>query len=109
MYELYKEKDGLELYFKKYSKYLGIISCLEEQLNSFTLVKQVIYVYTREEEKNRSGLPLSFYSLINNDLRSGELKKIERYIPLIYIIKEAIFNQTISSYDKIIYRVLFLN
>ena len=108
MYELYKEKDGLELYFKKYSKYLGIISCLEEQLNSFSLLKQVIYVYTREEQKNKAGQPLSFYSLINNDLRSGELKKIERYIPLIYIIKDAIFMKTISSYDKIIYRGTFL-
>jgi hypothetical protein len=104
MYELYKEKDGLNIYFQKYSKYLGVTSCLEEQINNNAFIKQVIYVYTREEGKNRAGEPLSFYCLINNDLRSGEFNKIKRYAPLLYIIKECIFRNTISTYNNILYR-----
>ena len=104
MYELYKEKDGLDIYFDKYSKYLGVTSCFEEQISNNPFVKQVIYAYTREEEKNRAGEVLSFYCLINNDLRTGEFKKIGKYMPLLYIIKECIFSNTISTYNKTIYR-----
>ena len=108
MYELYKEKDGLNIYFQKYSKYLGVTSCLEEQINNNAFIKQVIYVYTREEGKNRAGEPLSFYCLINNDLRSGEFNKIKRYAPLLYIIKDSIFRKNILTYNNTIYRGTWL-
>ena len=77
VYELYKEKEGLELYFKKYNKYFGATSCFEEQLNTTSFIKQVIYAYTREEGKNRNGEKLSFYCLINNDFFQEILKKLK--------------------------------
>ena len=45
---------------------------------------------------------------MNTELRSGDLRKIKKYIPLIYKAKLDIFNGVISSYNEIVYRVTSL-
>ena len=107
LYDLYKENKALDSYFKNFSIYLGLFSCFEEQILNHTLIKQIIYFYTREEQKiNHKNV--SFYSLMNNELRSGDFKKIKKYSTLIYIIKDIISIGLLSSYNKEVYRGTWL-
>ena len=95
IYELYKENNILDIFLEKYIKFFFPMSCIEENNLVNTFVKQVIYCYTCEDEiKERS-----FYRLMNNDLRSGEINRIKRYVSLIYSIKNLILNFQISTYD----------
>ena len=107
LYDLYKENNALDLYFKYFSIYLGFVSCFEEQLYNHSLLKQIIYFYTREEQKinNKN---ISFYSLMNNELRSGDFKKIKKYSALIYTIKDTISIGLLSSYNQEVYRGTWL-
>ena len=95
IYELYKENDILDLFSEKYAKFFFPFSCLEEKNLITTYVKQVIYCYTCDEGAE------SFYKMMNNDLKSGEMIRIKRYICLIYSIKQLILNYQLTTYDDI--------
>ena len=95
IYELYKENNILDILLEKYIKFFFPFSCNEEEKLLITFVKQIIYCYTCEDEIKEK----SFYRIMNNDLRSGEINRIKRYICLIYSIKYLILNFQISTYD----------
>ena len=42
LYDLYKENNALDSYFKKFSIYLGLFSCFEDQPNNYIIIKQII-------------------------------------------------------------------
>ena len=87
----------------KYAKYFSFI-LFPESLSYFIdiIVKQFCYAYTRSEKTN------SFYYLLNKELRSGDSKKINKYIELISIINTSLEEKAIKSYKGILYRGTFI-
>ena len=49
---------------------------IEQTPPLLTIVKMFLYAYTLDENNK------SFYILMNNDLRSGNVEKIVRYLPM---------------------------
>ena len=72
IYNIYKEHDALDLFYRQNCPYFGWI--LYPELGSFGIcfVKRFLYMYCREEEESEK----SFYRIINDDLRSREPLKI---------------------------------
>ena len=104
IYNIYKEKELLDLFFCFYSTYF-LKSCPEENNTIEQEVKKMIYVWTcQKEEKEKS-----FYYLMNEDLRSGKLNRIKRYISFFYKIKLCISNHLILTYNDEAYRGTKLN
>ena len=99
IYNLYKEKNLLDIFFTYYSTYF-LISCPEEFNSNIQNVKKIIYAWTCQKiEKEQS-----FYYLMNEELRSGKLNRIKKYISFIYNIKFCISNHVLSTYNDIAYR-----
>ena len=99
IYNLYEEKNLLDIFFTYYSTYF-FISCPEEFNNNIQNVKKIIYAWTCQKiEKEQS-----FYYLMNEELRSGKLNRIKKYISFIYNIKLCISNHVLSTYNDVTYR-----
>ena len=60
-----------------------------------------IYAYTLEEKEK------SFYLFINNDLRSGNPKKIGRYLPMINMIYDLLQKNYLKSFNGYVYRAAY--
>ena len=71
MYKVYQENNCLDLYLNYYGNYLGADYIVEQQCSLVALVKMFLYAYTLEEKNGKS-----FYSIMNNDFRSGDANKI---------------------------------
>ena len=81
MYNVYKENNCLDLFLNYYGNYFACEYLVEQAITPLLpIVKMFIYAYTLEEKEK------SFYLFINNDLRSGNPKKIGRYLPMINMI-----------------------
>ena len=78
MYKVYKENNCLNLFINYYGNYFGADYVVEQQSSGVALAKMFLYAYTLEESNGKS-----YYSLMNNDLRSGNSDKICRYFPMI--------------------------
>jgi len=99
IYNMYKEKDLLDLFFSFYSTYF-LSSCPEEHNAVEQNVKKIIYIWTCQKEEKEN----SFYYLMNEDLKSGKLNRIKRYLSFFYSIKYCIFNHLICTYKDEAYR-----
>ena len=102
MYKVYKENNCLDLYFKYYGYYFGADYIVEEPGTTLIYSKMFLYAYTLEENNGKS-----FYSLINNDFRSGNAEKICRYLPEIKIIYDLIKGNYLKSYEGTVYRATY--
>ena len=98
IYRVYKENNCLELFLNYYGNYFGgqdIV--LRPPL--LVVVKLFLYAYTLEENDGKS-----FYSLINNDLRSGNPEKICRYLPMLNNVHRMLKFKYLKSYCGDAYR-----
>jgi len=102
MYKVYKENNCLELFIKYYGNYFGSDYLVEQITTLVAIVKMFLYAYTLEEENGKS-----FYSLMNNDLRSGNSLKIGRYLPMFNNIYRLIKNKCLKSYSGDVYRAAY--
>ena len=102
MYKVYKENNCLELFIKYYGNYFGGDYLVEQITPLVVIVKMFLYAYTLEEPNGKS-----FYSLMNNDLRSGNPEKIGRYLPMINNIYRLIKNKYLKSYSGDVYRATY--
>ena len=102
MYKVYKENDCLDLFINYYGNYFGADCIVEQQTSAVAFVKMFLYAYTLEEDNGKS-----FYSLMNNDLRSGNPDKIMRYLPMIRYIYNLIKRNCLKSYSGDVYRATY--
>ena len=98
IYELYKEKDNLELYLKYYCNYFG--ANLYTDVPEVLFMKFFIYAFTIDEgHKDKS-----FFALLNDTLRSGNYEKINKFIDIFAKLLELIKDKAIMSYKGKVYR-----
>ena len=105
IYNIYKEHDALDLFYRQNCPYFGWI--LYPELGSFGIcfVKRFLYMYCREEEESEK----SFYRIINDDLRSREPLKIYRYINILALINDFIEKNYFANYKGVVYRATKLD
>ena len=102
MYKLYLENNCLDLFINYYGNYFGVTNAVEISSNIIISSKLFLYAYTLEEKNGKS-----FYSLVNNDFRSGNPEKICRYLPIIKIMLDSIKANYLKSYSGDIYRATY--
>ena len=101
IFELYKEKNNIDLYLKYYCNYFGVN--LYNEVSEVLFMKSFIYAYTLDEgDKDKS-----FYSILNDTLRSGDFEKIKKIIEIFVKFLELIKQKAILSYKGKIYRASF--
>ena len=61
-----------------------------------------LYAYTLEEDNGKS-----LYSIMNNDLRSGNAEKISRYLTMIRNAYNLIKTNRLKSYSGDVYRATY--
>ena len=98
IYYIYKENDALDLFFNQYCLYFGWNKYPELTSFNISFVKRFIYIYCRNDKKK------SFYTFMNNDLRTQNPKKIERYFNIIALINQCIEEKWLQSYAGTVYR-----
>ena len=103
IYNIYKEHNALDIFFNKYCLYFGWR--LYPELVSFNIcfVKRFLYIYCREDKKK------SFYKIMNDDLRSKNPKKIEKYFNILALINQCIEEKWLISYGGTVYRGTNIN
>ena len=99
MYKVYKENNCLDLFTNYYGNYFIGEYLVEQFITSLCIVKLFLYAYTLQEKNGKS-----FYSLMNNDLRSGNPYKIRRYIIILKAIYELLKQKYLKSYSGEVYR-----
>ena len=98
IYELYKEKDNLELYLKYYCNYFGVN--LYTEVPDVLFMKSFIHAFTIDEgHKDKS-----FFAILNNTLRSRNYEKINEFIDIFVKLLELIKYKAIMSYKGKVYR-----
>ena len=102
MYQVYKENNCLDLFINHYGNYLGENYIVEDQCSSVAVSKMFLYAYTLEESNGKS-----YYSIMNNDFRSGNSQKICRYFPMIRSLYTLIKRKYIKSYSGDVYRAAY--
>lgn len=102
MYEVYKENNCLDLFVNYYGNYFGAQNIIEQQGSLVASVKMFLYAYTLEENNGKS-----FYSIMNNDLRSGNSAKICRYLTMIRSIYNLIQGKFLKSFSGDVYRATY--
>jgi len=104
LYKAYKDKNADDLFLTKYCKYFGFSLRSEFDLSPLVFGKSILYAYSLQESERKS-----FYDIINTDLKSGNPKKICRYLELISFLNQLIKNKEIGSFSGLVYRGTFLN
>ena len=99
MFKVYKENNCLDLFTNYYGNYFIGEYLVEQFITSLCIVKLFLYAYTLQEKNGKS-----FYSLMNNDLRSGNPYKIRRYIIILKAIYELLKQKYLKSYSGEVYR-----
>ena len=102
MYKVYKENNCLDLFIKYYGNYFACDYLVEQTVPMLSVIKLFIYAYTLEEKNGKS-----FYSLMNNDLRSGDKQKICRYLPMFYVIYSFLKDKYLKSYNGDVFRAAY--
>ena len=102
MFKVYRDNNCLDLFINYYGNYFAREYLVEQVTPLITIVKMFLYAYTLEEENGKS-----FYSLMNNDFRSGNTEKICRYLPMINNIYRLIKKNNLKSYSGDVYRATF--
>ena len=101
-YDIYKENNCLDLFINFYGNYFGADCLVENQISRIAYCKMFLYAYTLEENNGKS-----FYSIINNDFRSGNSEKICRYYSMIRTIYDLIRTKHLKSYSGDVYRATY--
>ena len=101
-YDIYKENNCLDLFINYYGNYFGADYLVENQISRIAYCKMFLYAYTLEENNGKS-----FYSIINNDFRSGNSEKICRYLSMIRTIYDLIRTKRLKSYSGDVYRATY--
>lgn len=93
--QAYEENNFSDIFISSYAKLLGVSPHYD---NFFLLIclKRVIYAYTMETESKKANL---FY-IMNKDLRSGDPKKVIRYLPLIQKLLIATKRNYLISFNE---------
>ena len=105
IYNIYKEHKALDLFFRQNIKYFGFTLEPEIQVMDICFIKRILYMYCREElESNKS-----FYRMINDDLRTKDPSKIDRFIVLLGLIYKSIEDKELASYQGQVYRATKLD
>ena len=102
MYRVYEENNCLDLFINYYGNYFGGEYLVEQHPTLVSVIKMFLYAYTLQEKDGKS-----IYSLMNNDLRSGDSEKICRYLPVIRNIYKLLNKKYLKSYNGDIYRAAF--
>ena len=102
--DAYKERNSLDIFFRYYSNYFFINLQPELVVNMTAFAKMFLYAYTLEEGDPNKNL----YCIVNDDLRSSQPEKVNRYIELIKVIGGLIKLKRIKSYTGYVYRASFL-
>ena len=103
LYELYKEKNISKLYLQYYCNYFGVSLYPETIYNEETLMKFILYAYTLDEGNKDK----SFYSILNDTLRTGKYEKIKMFLEIFSKLLELIKFKAIMSYKGKVYRASF--
>ena len=105
IYNIYKEHKALDLYFKQNVIYFGFN--LEPEMITLDLcyIKRILYMYCRGEIESEK----SFYRIINDDLRTKDPNKSNRFILLLGLIYKLIENKELESYNGKVYRATKLD
>ena len=104
LYKAYKDKNAEDLFLTQYCKYFGFSLRSESDLSPLVFGKSILYAYSKQEVGRKS-----FYDIMNTDLKSGNPKKICRYLELISFLNQLIKNKEICSFSGTVYRGTFLN
>ena len=102
MFKVYKENNCLDLFINYYGNYFSGEYLVEQIATSLCMIRLFLYAYTLEENDGKS-----FYSIMNNDFRSGDFQKINRYLPMIFNIYALLKNKHLKSYSGDVYRATF--
>ena len=102
MYKVYEENNCLDLFINYYANYFGDDYLIEQQASMVAVVKMFLYAYTLEESNGKS-----FYSIMNNDLRSGNSQKISRYLFMFRNIYSLLKGKFLKSYSGDVYRATY--
>ena len=110
IYNIYKDHNALDLFYKQNSRYFGFYSEPEFTLLDICFIKRILYLYCREEKESEK----SFYKMINDDLRTRNPFKIYRNICLLTFVYELMENEELASYkekkeEKKVYRATKLD
>jgi len=99
LFELFRENKIESLFFERYCQYFNFqISpdfLFYKTIN--VVLKQICYAYSLEEN-------LSFYYIMNRDLRSGDPSKIKKFMSLINAFDKSIKNKLLKSYEGELFR-----
>lgn len=96
---IYKENSLLDLLFNKYYNLFFVRGTSGLGLD-IILAKRYIFIYTIEEKEKKN----SFYSILNNELRSGEPKRIAPFLVITALIEKEINNKELLSFEGIVHR-----
>ena len=105
IYNIYKEHDALDLFYKQNGIYFGFYLNPETKFLDICFIKRIIYMYCREEKESQK----SFYRIINDDLRTRNPSKIFRYIDLLGLIYKLIENEELATFKGKVYRATKLD
>ena len=105
IYNIYKEHKALDLFFGQNIKYFGFTLEPETRFLDICFIKRVLYMYCREEIESEK----SFYRMINDDLRTKDPSKIDRFIVLLGLIYKLIDNKELASFQGKVYRATKLD
>ena len=100
MFKVYKENNCLDLFINYYANYFCGEYLVEQIATSLCMSKLFLYAYTLEEDNDEK----SFYSIMNNDFRSGNFEKISRYLFMFFHIYILLKNKHLKSYSGEVYR-----
>ena len=106
IYDIYKEHNALDLFYKQNCLYFGWKLYPELFSSNICFVKRFLYMYCREEKKEREK---SFYRIINDDLRTRNSDKIYRYIDILALIYQLIETKSLASFKGKVYRATKLD
>ena len=94
IYNIYKEHNALDLFFNQNIKYFRFGLKIEMTCLDICFIKMILYLYCREEKEHEK----SFYRMVNDDLRSKSLNKIDRFIVLLSLINQLIENKEMAGF-----------
>jgi len=100
----YRERNTLDTFLRYYSNYFFLNLQPELVVNMTAFAKMFLYAYTLEEQDPNKSL----YCIVNDDLRSCQPQRVNRYTELIKVIGALVKLKRLKSYTGYVYRASFL-
>ena len=105
IYNIYKEHNALDLFFRQNCLYLGWNLYPELISLNICFIKRFLYMYCREEVPSQKSL----YRIMNDDLRTRDPYKIYPYVNILALINEIIQEGFFANYEGKVYRATKLD